>query len=107
VTGLDWTWIWTIKLSNKRPQSSSTILVPQAHGDRFAEIAALAPGTPQNHRQRRSISLGVLVPPSDYSADIVVGSTQPLGVHMSCGGSARVHRDPRRGALRPRYPTLV
>jgi len=32
------------------------------------------------------ISLGVLAPPSDYGADIVVGNAQPLGVHMSYGG---------------------
>lgn len=32
------------------------------------------------------ISLGVLAPPSHYGADIVVGPTQPLGVHMNCGG---------------------
>src|SRR5204862_198945 len=54
-----------------------------------AEIAALA-------RSRGAetvvgvdpLSLGVLAPPSDFGADIVVGSTQPLGVHMSCGGGA-------------------
>lgn len=32
------------------------------------------------------ISLGVLAPPSDYGADIVVGTAQPLGIHMNCGG---------------------
>jgi len=32
------------------------------------------------------ISLGVLATPADYGADIVVGSAQPLGVHMNCGG---------------------
>jgi glycine dehydrogenase subunit 1 len=32
------------------------------------------------------ISLGVLQPPADYGADIAVGPTQPLGVHMNCGG---------------------
>ena len=32
------------------------------------------------------ISLGVLAPPSDYGADIVVGNAQPLGVHMHYGG---------------------
>ena len=32
------------------------------------------------------ISLGLLAPPSDYGADIVVGSIQPLGIHMYCGG---------------------
>jgi glycine dehydrogenase subunit 1 len=32
------------------------------------------------------IALGVLKPPADYGADIAVGPTQPLGVHMHCGG---------------------
>ena len=32
------------------------------------------------------ISLGVLSPPADYGADIVVGTIQPLGIHMNCGG---------------------
>ncbi len=32
------------------------------------------------------ISLGILRAPGDYGADIMVGPTQPLGVHMNCGG---------------------
>lgn len=32
------------------------------------------------------ISLGILMPPADYGADIVCGDLQPLGVHMSYGG---------------------
>lgn len=32
------------------------------------------------------IALGVLAPPGQYGADIAVGPTQPLGVHMNCGG---------------------
>ena len=32
------------------------------------------------------ISLGVLKAPADYGADIAVGPTQPLGVHMNGGG---------------------
>lgn len=32
------------------------------------------------------ISLGVLAPPGQLGADIAVGPTQPLGVHMNCGG---------------------
>lgn len=32
------------------------------------------------------ISLGILKAPRDYGADIAVGPTQPLGVHMNCGG---------------------
>jgi glycine cleavage system P protein (glycine dehydrogenase) subunit 1 len=33
-----------------------------------------------------SISLGVLAPPADYGADLVVGEAQPLGVHMQYSG---------------------
>jgi glycine dehydrogenase subunit 1 len=73
-----------------------------------AQIAALA-------RERGAetivgvdpISLGVLAPPSEYGADIVVGSVQPLGVHMSCGGGAGgfiATRDEERYARE--YPTL-
>ncbi len=53
------------------------------------------------------ISLGVLAPPSDYGADITVGSTQPLGVHMNAGGGAGgfiATRDDERYARE--YPTL-
>jgi glycine dehydrogenase subunit 1 len=32
------------------------------------------------------ISLGVLQAPGAWGADIVVGPTQPLGIHMHCGG---------------------
>jgi glycine dehydrogenase subunit 1 len=54
------------------------------------------------------ISLGVLAPPPDYGADIVVGTTQPLGIHMSCGGGAGgfiASRDEERYARE--YPTLL
>jgi glycine dehydrogenase subunit 1 len=34
------------------------------------------------------ISLGVLAAPADYGADIVVGTAQPLGIHMNAGGGA-------------------
>ncbi len=53
------------------------------------------------------ISLGVLASPASYGADIVVGSLQPLGVHMSCGGGAGgfiATRDEERYARQ--YPTL-
>jgi glycine dehydrogenase subunit 1 len=53
------------------------------------------------------ISLGMLAPPSDYGADIVVGSVQPLGVHMSAGGGVggfiATRDDPRYAH---EYPTL-
>jgi glycine dehydrogenase subunit 1 len=53
------------------------------------------------------ISLGVLAPPGQYGADIAVGPTQPLGVHMNCGGGVGgfiASRDDERYARE--YPTL-
>lgn len=32
------------------------------------------------------ISLGLIEPPSHYGADMIVGTIQPLGIHMNCGG---------------------
>ena len=32
------------------------------------------------------LSLGIASPPGAYAADIAVGSIQPLGIHMHCGG---------------------
>jgi glycine dehydrogenase subunit 1 len=52
-------------------------------------------------------SLGVLAPPGEWGADIVVGTTQPLGVHMNYGGGAGgfiATRDEERYARQ--YPTL-
>ncbi len=54
------------------------------------------------------ISLGVLAPPAEYGADIVVGPMQPLGVPMNCGGGAGgfiASRDEVRYARE--YPTLL
>ncbi len=53
------------------------------------------------------LSLGILAPPSELGADIVVGSTQPLGVHLNAGGGAGgfiATRDEERYARE--YPTL-
>lgn len=53
------------------------------------------------------ISLGALAPPSEYGADIVVGTIQTLGAHMSAGGGAGgfiASRDEERYARE--YPTL-
>jgi glycine dehydrogenase subunit 1 len=53
------------------------------------------------------ISLGVLAPPAAYGADIAVGTIQPLGVHMNCGGGVGgfiASRDEERYARE--YPTL-
>lgn len=84
---------------------------PSSHGAieaRGAQLAAVA-------RQAGAetivgvdpLSLGVLAPPSAYGADIVVGSTQPLGIHMNCGGGTGgfiATRDDERYARQ--YPTL-
>ena len=54
------------------------------------------------------ISLGIIKPPGQYGADIVVGSIQPLGVHMSCGGGLGgfiASRDEARYAYE--YPALM
>jgi glycine dehydrogenase subunit 1 len=53
------------------------------------------------------LSLGVLAPPGQLGGDIAVGSTQPLGVHMNCGGGVGgfiATRDEERYARE--YPTL-
>ena len=53
------------------------------------------------------ISLGLIAPPSQYGADIVVGTTQPLGVHLHAGGGVGgfiATRDEERYARE--YPTL-
>ena len=53
------------------------------------------------------ISLGVLSAPVDFGADIVVGTTQPLGIHMHTGGGVGgfiASRDEDRYAHQ--YPTL-
>ena len=53
------------------------------------------------------ISLGILAAPGEWGADIVVGTTQPLGVHMNCGGGVGGFistRDEERYARE--YPTL-
>jgi len=54
------------------------------------------------------ISLGVLAAPPDYGADIVVGTTQPLGIHMNCGGGCSgfiASRDELKYV--GEYPTLL
>jgi glycine dehydrogenase subunit 1 len=54
------------------------------------------------------ISLGVLEAPGNYGADLIVGSTQPLGIPMSAGGGLGgfiASRDEPRYAHE--YPTLM
>ena len=53
------------------------------------------------------ITLGVVIAPGDFGADIVVGTTQSLGVHMNAGGGVGgfiATRDEERYARE--YPTL-
>ncbi len=73
-----------------------------------AEVAALArAGGAEAIVGVDPISLGVLAAPGDWGADIVVGTTQPLGVHMNCGGGVGgfiATRDEERYARE--YPTL-
>lgn len=54
------------------------------------------------------LSLGILAAPTDYGADIVVGTTQPLGIPMLGGGGLGgfiATRDEERYARE--YPTLM
>lgn len=54
------------------------------------------------------ISLGIAAAPADYGANIVVGTTQPLGIHMAAGGGLSgfiASRDEPRYAHQ--YPTLL
>jgi len=54
------------------------------------------------------VSLGILRPPGAYGADIVVGSIQPLGIHMNGGGGLggfMASRDEPRYARE--YPALM
>lgn len=53
------------------------------------------------------ISLGVFAPPGDYGADIIVGTIQTLGAHMSAGGGQGGFIASRDEAVYAReYPTL-
>ena len=86
-------------MSRRRPTSG----LIEADAARIAELAHANGAEPIVGVD--PISLGVLAPPGDYGADIVVGTTQPLGVHMNCGGGVGGFiATPRRGALRPRVP---
>ncbi|HKF62579.1 MAG TPA: aminomethyl-transferring glycine dehydrogenase subunit GcvPA [Dongiaceae bacterium] len=54
---------------------------------RAAEIAAIAHAAGAEVIMGVDpLCLGIVRPPADLGADIAVGPTQPLGVHMNCGG---------------------
>jgi glycine dehydrogenase subunit 1 len=76
--------------------------------DDIAEITALARAAgAESIVGVDPISLGVLLPPGEYGADIAVGSIQPLGIHMNAGGGVGgfiATRDEERYARE--YPTL-
>jgi glycine dehydrogenase subunit 1 len=79
--------------------------VVEADGPEIAELARGAGA--ETIAGVDPISLGVLSPPGEWGADIVVGTTQPLGVHMNCGGGVGgfiATRDEERYARE--YPTL-
>lgn len=53
------------------------------------------------------LSLGVLAAPGSYGATIAVGPTQPLGIHMNCGGGVGGFiASPDEERYAREYPTL-
>lgn len=84
-----------------------------------AYLGTIEANTPEIARLARSagaetilgvdpLSLGVLAAPAELGADFAVGPTQPLGVHMNCGGGTGgfiATRDDERYARQ--YPTLM
>ena len=65
-------------------ENPSYLGVIEIHGEEIAEMARRSGA--ETIVGADPISLGILKAPSDYGADIVVGPTQPLGIHMHCGG---------------------
>jgi glycine dehydrogenase subunit 1 len=77
------------------PQAARIQALARKHGAQF--IVGIDP-----------ISLGILAAPADYGADIVVGTTQTLGVHMNCGGGAGGFIASHDEAIYAhQYPTLM
>jgi glycine dehydrogenase subunit 1 len=78
----------------------------EAGGERIAALARAAGA--ETIAGVDPISLGVLRPPAGYGADIAVGPTQPLGIHMNGGGGVGgfiASRDEERYARE--YPGLI
>jgi glycine dehydrogenase subunit 1 len=77
----------------------------EPNGARIAELARAAGA--ETIAGVDPLSLGILAPPGEWGADIAVGPTQPLGIHMNCGGGVGgfiATRDEERYARQ--YPTL-
>jgi glycine dehydrogenase subunit 1 len=86
-------------------ETPSFLGIVEADGPEIAELARAAGA--ETIAGVDPISLGVLAPPGEWGADIVVGTTQTLGVHMNCGGGVGgfiATRDEERYARE--YPTL-
>jgi len=86
-------------------ETPSYLGVVEADGGEIAELARAAGA--ETIAGVDPISLGILLPPGEWGADIAVGTTQPLGIHMHCGGGAGgfiATRDEERYARE--YPTL-
>lgn len=78
----------------------------EAEGERIGALARAAGA--ETIVGTDPISLGLLRAPADYGADIAVGPTQPLGVHMNGGGGVGgfiASRDEERYARE--YPGLI
>lgn len=86
-------------------ESPTSLGAIEAQGARIARIARAAGA--ETIAGVDPLSLGVLAPPGELGVDIAVGSTQPLGIHMYCGGGTGgfiATRDEERYARQ--YPTL-
>jgi glycine dehydrogenase subunit 1 len=87
-------------------ESPSFLGTIEAVGERIAALARAAGA--ETIVGADPISLGVLRAPADYGADIAVGPTQPLGVHLNGGGGVGgfiASRDEERYARE--YPGLI
>jgi glycine dehydrogenase subunit 1 len=86
-------------------ESPTSLGAIEAQGARIARVARAAGA--ETIAGVDPLSLGVLAPPGELGVDIAVGSTQPLGIHMYCGGGTGgfiATRDEERYARQ--YPTL-
>lgn len=86
-------------------ESPTSLGAIEAQGARIAQVARAAGA--ETIAGVDPLSLGVLAPPGELGVDIAVGSTQPLGIHMYCGGGTGgfiATRDEERYARQ--YPTL-